>query len=253
MRVVRFETEGRADSRWGILEGEHLLPVAFPTLHRRDEAPVARAQCRFLAPAVPSKIVCVGRNYRDHIREMGHERQDLPVEPGLFLKGPNALADPDEAIPYPDFSRSFHFEGELAAVVGQRMSRVTEAEALRGIVGYTAALDLTARDCQRSDLQWTRAKSADRFCPLGPWLETELNPARTVVRTRVNGEIRQEAGTDLMIFSMGCILSYVSSFMTLEPGDVVLTGTPEGVGPLERGDRVEVSVDGVGTLGVRIV
>lgn len=252
MRIERREFFGNEKDLWGVVDGERWCPVAFPGLMPLEEPCRRSGEGRLRAPAVPSKIVCVGRNYRDHIREMGHGGEVLPSEPGIFLKGPNALADPEAEIPYPPFTRAFHFEGELAVVVGRRMRRVAESEALQGVLGYTAALDLTARDCQKNDLQWARAKGADCFCPLGPWIETSLDPDHTVVRTRVNGAVRQEAGTELMIFSVARILSYVSSFMTLEPGDVVLTGTPAGVGPLEVGDRVEVSVEGVGALAVCI-
>ncbi len=253
MRIERRDFGGEGGARWGVAEEGAWRPVAFPCLTPLGELGCSSGGGRLRAPALPSKIVCVGRNYRDHIREMGHGEEVLPSEPGIFLKGPNALADPEAEIPYPPFTRSFHFEGELAVVVGRRMRRVAEEEALQGVLGYTAALDLTARDCQKNDLQWVRAKSSDLFCPLGPWIETAVDPDHTVVRTRVNGEVRQEASTELMIFPVARILSHVSSFMTLEPGDVVLTGTPAGVGPLEVGDRVEVSVEGVGTLGVHIV
>ena len=252
MRIVRREFEGGV-FWWGVEGSGPWRPVTFPGLEPLGEEGTGARPGRLLAPATPSKIVCVGRNYRDHIREMGHDGEPLPTEPGIFLKGPNALADPGAEIPYPSFTRSFHFEGELAVVVGRPLRRVSEEEALKGVLGYTAALDLTARDCQKNDLQWTRAKSSDLFCPLGPWIETAVDPDHTVVRTRVNGEVRQEASTELMIFPVGRILSHISSFMTLDPGDVVLTGTPAGVGPLEVGDRVEVTVEGVGTLGVRIV
>jgi 2-keto-4-pentenoate hydratase/2-oxohepta-3-ene-1,7-dioic acid hydratase in catechol pathway len=211
------------------------------------------ADVTLLAPAEPTKIVCVGRNYREHVREMGHDfGGDLPSEPGLFLKGPNALADPGAEIPYPSWTSSLHYEGELAAVVGRRISQVSQAEALAYVLGYTCALDITARDKQRSDLQWFRAKSSDAFCPLGPWIETELSPGDLALQTRVNGAVRQSSRTSRMIFDLPAVISYVSQFMTLEPGDVILTGTPEGVGELHPGDQVEVEVEGVGVLRTSI-
>jgi len=207
---------------------------------------------RLLPPARPTKIVCVGRNWRDHIREMGHP-DEAPSEPGLFLKAPNALAPPGAEIAYPEFTRLLHYEGELAVVIGRRMKAVPPEMALDHVLGYTCALDLTARDRQRTDLQWVRAKSADGFLPLGPWVETDLDPQALSISTRVNGELRQLGHTRDMIFPVAALLSYVSTFMTLLPGDVVLTGTPSGVGELHPGDEVEVEVEGIGSLSVRIV
>jgi len=194
--------------------------------------------------------VAVGRNYPAHAREMGH---DPDPEPGLFLIAPNALVPHEGEIPYPKWTRELHYEGELAVVVGREMRGVSEDRALGYVLGYTAANDVTARDRQRTDLQWVRAKSADGFLPLGPWVETDLDPAAASVRTYVNGELRQEGNTSEMLFSVARVLSYISEFMTLYPGDVVLTGTPAGVGPLAVGDVVEVAVEGVGTLRNRVV
>jgi 2-keto-4-pentenoate hydratase/2-oxohepta-3-ene-1,7-dioic acid hydratase in catechol pathway len=255
MKLVRFGA-----GQWGVLEGEMIHetdgPAGNPTGHHFDLGGVT-----LLAPATPTKIVCVGRNYLDHIKEMGHDAQDLPKEPGLFLKGLNTLAHPanparpehsGDVVPYPSFTNLLHYEGELAVVIESRMKNVPESEALEHVLGYTCALDVTARDKQKTDLQWVRAKSADKFCPLGPWLVTSLEPQNTTLRTYVNGELRQEAHTSLMIFPVARILSYISSFMTLEPGDVVLTGTPEGVGELKPGDHVEVAIEGIGDLHTRI-
>lgn len=251
MKIIRFLPPGSQAPLWGIIDGDDVVvtdglgggktSVTFPV-----------SAVRLLAPAECPKIVCVGRNYLDHIREMGNDDQNLPKEPGLFLKLPNTLADPDAVIAYPDFTTNFHYEGELVAVIGRTMKKVPEAEALDHVLGYTCAIDLTDRDHQRSDLQWTRAKSADLFCPLGPWIETELDPTRSRVETKINGEVRQDGTTDLMIFPVAQILSYISDFMTLERGDIVLTGTPCGVGELHRGDRIDVTVDGIGTLTVTI-
>ena len=259
MKLLRFWDGEQA--HWGRLEGsEGREQVRVLAGHlragevlRETEAPLPLAACRLLPPAEPSKIICVGRNYTDHIREMGAQLgEELPLEPGLFLKGPNALAEPGGTVMYPEWTDNFHFEGELALVMGQRAKDLSAEEALGAVLGYTCALDLTARDRQREDLQWFRAKAADRFCPLGPWLETELNPADLHLQTRVNGHIRQDGQTSHMIFDPVQILVYVSRFVTLEAGDVILTGTPEGVGPLERGDWVEVAIDGIGTLEVSI-
>lgn len=201
-----------------------------------------------LAPCEPQVIVCVGKNYADHIREMGGDEDSLPKEPGLFLKGLNALSGPGDGIPYPSWTESLHYEGELAVVIGRELRNVDEANALDYVLGYTCAIDVTARDKQRSDLQWTRGKSADGFCPVGPWLETEFDPAEVGVQTRVNGQVRQDGNTRDLIFSVPQVLAYISTFMTLRPGDLVLTGTPEGVGELHVGDEVEVTIEGIGSL-----
>ncbi|WP_457636553.1 fumarylacetoacetate hydrolase family protein [Oceanithermus sp.] len=245
MKMLRFRKGNQ--EQWGWMMGEdHVTPM-----RKLGEAPGGEVfplrEVEVLPPAEPSKIVCVGRNYADHIKEMGHSfGEDLPAEPGLFLKAPNTLVPSGAEVVYPDWTSELHYEGELAAVIGQTARNVSEEEALGYVLGYTNALDLTARDKQKSDLQWIRAKSADGFLPLGPVLETELDPNKTIVRTWVNDELRQEASTELMIFPLAQIISYVSRFMTLEPGDVILTGTPSGVGPLAHGDRVKVEVEGVG-------
>ena len=257
MRLVRVERAGQAE--WGRLgEGAEestvtLLGAGFPVGGPSEGEKLPLDGLKLLAPATPSKVVCVGRNYLDHIRELGNDKGDLPTEPGIFLKGPNALAEPGGEVAYPEWTGNLHFEGELAVVIGRRARGLRPEEALDAVLGYTCALDLTARDLQKTDLQWFRAKAADRFCPLGPWLETNLNPTDLRVQTRVNGETRQDGRTSQMIFDVVQILTYLTRFVTLEPGDVVLTGTPEGVGPLTRGDVVQVEVEGVGVLETRIV
>lgn len=243
MKIVRF-----GKGSWGILEGEAIYVTRKPGGTPLGTC-IPLGVVKLLPPARPTKIVCVGRNYREHAQEMGEE---VPQEPGLFLKAPNALAAPGSLISYPFFTKSLHYEGELAVVIGRRMRRVSEEKALSYVLGYTCALDLTARDVQKTDLQWIRAKSADNFCPLGPWVETDLDPSDLRLRTWVNGEVRQDARTSAMIFSIPFLLAYVSSFMTLEPGDVLLTGTPEGVGELKPGDEVAVEIEGIGKLSVRI-
>lgn len=245
MRIVRIQHEGVA--RWGQLDDQtvHLLTGLGGGATGET---VALDESALLAPAEPSKIVCVGRNYLDHIRELGNDTGDLPKEPGIFLKGPNTLAEPGGTVDRPEWTENFHFEGELALVIGTRARHVTPDDALSHVAGYTCGLDLTARDRQKTDLQWFRAKAADRFCPLGPWLETDFDPADVRVMTRVNGDTKQDGRTAQMIFDVPTILAYVTRFVTLEPGDVVLTGTPEGVGPLQSGDTVEVEVEGIGVL-----
>jgi 2-keto-4-pentenoate hydratase/2-oxohepta-3-ene-1,7-dioic acid hydratase in catechol pathway len=232
---------------WGRLEGRS-VQIVTGMLGEPTGETVPLDQVTLLAPAEPSKIVCVGRNYLDHIREMGNDTLGLPTEPGIFLKGPNALVEPGSTVNYPDWTENFHYEGELALVIGRRASHLTPENALLHVAGYTCANDLTARDKQKGDLQWFRAKAADQFCPLGPWLQTELDPANLRVQTRLNGQVVQDGRTNQMIFGVSEILVYVSRYVTLEVGDVVLTGTPEGVGPMRPGDRVEVEVEGVGVL-----
>ena len=193
-----------------------------------------------LCPVTPSKIVCVGRNYRDHAKELGHE---VPKEPLLFLKPPSALLAPDAAIQLPPESERVEYEGELCVVVGKRMRRVTRADAAASIFAVTAANDVTARDLQRKDVQFTRGKGFDTFCPVGATLETEPGPLdRLRVITRVGGVENQNASVADMIWPVDELLAFISAVMTLEPGDIVLTGTPAGVGPITPGDVVEVSI-----------
>ena len=208
-------------------------------------AEVSLAEAQLLVPIVPSKIVCVGLNYRAHALEMGHA---LPAEPVLFLKPPTACIGPGATIVRPRSSRRVDHEAELAVVIGRRARGVTPEQAAAAILGYTCANDVTARDLQARDGQWTRAKGFDTFCPLGPWVVTDLDPGNLLVEAYVNGVRRQAARTSDLIFGACELVSFVSGVMTLQPGDVILTGTPAGVGPLEPGDVVEVRVEGVGSL-----
>lgn len=230
---------------WGEVEGGKIFQLS-QMLGRRSGHSLLLSDVTLLPPCEPSIIVCVGKNYAKHIEEMGGD--SLPKEPGLFLKGVNTLTGPGDPIPYPAWTNELHYEGELAVVIARTMRRVRAEEALEYVLGYTCACDVTARDKQRSDLQWVRGKSADGFCPVGPWLEPDLDPTQLRVQTLVNGELRQDGATADMIFPVAEVLSYISSFMTLQAGDVVLTGTPEGVGPLAVGDEVEVRIEGIGSL-----
>jgi 2-keto-4-pentenoate hydratase/2-oxohepta-3-ene-1,7-dioic acid hydratase in catechol pathway len=193
----------------------------------------------------PSKIVCVGRNYADHAKELGNE---APSEPIIFLKPPSAVLAPGGRIVRPRQSQRVDFEGELALVIGREAKDVGEAHWRDYVAGFTCANDVTARDIQKKDIQFTRGKGFDTFCPIGPWIETDLDPSSLRLITRVNGETRQDGNTSQMIFSCGAIIAFITSVMTLVPGDVVLTGTPAGVGPLNAGDTVEVEIEGIGTL-----
>ena len=211
---------------------------------------VPLADVRLLAPVLPSKAVCVGKNYAAHAAEFGME---VPDEPLLFLKPSTAIAGPGDPIQLLPISTRVDYEGELAVVVGRLARHVRAEDAYRYILGFTCANDVTLRDLQKMDDQWARAKGFDGSCPLGPWVETELDPIDIRVETRLNGEIRQAAQTSDMVFGVAELIEYITEFMTLLPGDVLLTGTPEGVGRLSDGDVVEVEVEGVGTLSNPVV
>jgi 2-keto-4-pentenoate hydratase/2-oxohepta-3-ene-1,7-dioic acid hydratase in catechol pathway len=212
-----------------------------------DFEPIPLSGADLLPPATPSKIICVGRNYREHAAELGNQ---VPAEPLLFFKPPSSLLQPGGAIALPPASSRVDYEGELAIVIGQRATRLQPDFNLRTIVrGYTLANDVTARDLQKKDGQWTRAKGFDTFCPLGPWVSDEVDPAAGLtLETRVNGELRQQGTTADFIFTIPQLLAYITAAITLEPGDLVLTGTPSGVGPLVAGDRVAVAAPGLGVL-----
>jgi 2-keto-4-pentenoate hydratase/2-oxohepta-3-ene-1,7-dioic acid hydratase in catechol pathway len=206
---------------------------------------------RLLAPVLPrSKVVGIGKNYAAHAAEMGGE---VPSEPLMFLKPNTAVVGPGDPIFYPRQSTNVHYEGELAVVIGRICRDVPAARVADVIYGYTVGNDVTARDLQRSDVQFTRAKGFDSFCPLGPWIETELDTSDVRVQTHLNGEVKQDGTTKDMIFDVATLVEHVSSVMTLLPGDVILTGTPDGVGPMAVGDEVEVTVAGIGALTNRVV
>jgi 2-keto-4-pentenoate hydratase/2-oxohepta-3-ene-1,7-dioic acid hydratase in catechol pathway len=247
MRLVRFRFGDRiatGASEFGsdtirVLKGtffEDPLPTG-------EEVPLD--DVRLLAPVLPSKLVCVGKNYAAHAAEFGME---VPEEPLLFLKPSTAVIGPHDPIRLLPISRRVDYEGELAVVIGRIARGVRTEDAAKYILGYTCANDVTLRDLQETDDQWARAKGFDGSCPLGPWIETDLDPTDVRVETRLNGEIRQAAQTSDMVFGVATLVEFITSFMTLLPGDVILTGTPEGVGKLAHGDVVEIEVDGVGTL-----
>ena len=223
------------------------LAVGLPAAVRSDFEPMALSAANLLAPVTPSKIICVGRNYRDHVKELGNE---MPAEPLIFFKPPSSLLRPGGVVRLPAASNRVDFEGELALVIDKRVHKLKLDADLRGVIrGYTLADDVSARDLQKKDVQWTRAKGFDTFCPIGPVVTDEVDPIVGVtIETRVNGEVRQHASTLDFIFSISTLLSFITAAFTLEPGDVILTGTPSGVGPLAPGDQVEVSIAGLGTL-----
>ncbi len=246
MRLVRFSADGRIAT--GVLEPDDRIRVLRGTFFE-DPVPTgeefALADVRLLAPVLPSKVVAVGKNYPAHAREFGGA---VPEEPLVFLKPSTSVIGPGDPIPLLPLSRRVDYEGELAVVMGRVARNVRAEDAGRYVLGYTCGNDVTLRDLQKRDGQWTRAKGFDGSCPLGPWIETALDPNDVLVETRVNGEVRQRARTSEMAFGVGTLIEFVTAFMTLLPGDVILTGTPEGVGPLAPGDRVEVEVEGVGVL-----
>ncbi|VXB81331.1 fumarylacetoacetate hydrolase family protein [Nocardioides sp. AX2bis] len=267
MRIVRFTTGD--EPSYGVLTGEldefgqpeeDAVVVALAgdplyvgiklldTEHRLEDV-------RLLAPVLPrSKVVGIGRNYAAHAAELGH---DLPAEPLMFLKPNTSVVGPGDPVYYPRQTSDLHYEGELAVVIGRICRDIPAEQATDVIHGYTIANDVTARDLQRSDGQWARAKGMDSFCPLGPWVETDLDPVRFTeglkVQTHLNGDLKQDGTTADMIFDVPALVAHVSAAMTLLPGDVILTGTPEGVGPMEVGDEVEVSIEGLGTLTNKVV
>jgi 2-keto-4-pentenoate hydratase/2-oxohepta-3-ene-1,7-dioic acid hydratase in catechol pathway len=203
-------------------------------------------EVRLLAPILPSKVICIGKNYADHAREMGGE---APAEPVIFLKPSTSVCGPGDLIRRPvRLSGRCDFEGELAVVISRLCRDVPPDRAAEVIFGYTCANDVTARDLQAADGQWARAKGFDTFCPLGPWIETAADPADLALTTRLNGEVKQESRTSLLLHDVPALITYVSQVMTLLPGDVLLTGTPAGVGPMEFGDEVDVTIEGIGTL-----
>jgi len=245
MRLIRYRFGDRIAT--GVLEDgtiRRLRGTFFDDpVFTGEEVPLA--DVRVLAPVLPSKAVCVGKNYAAHAAEFGGE---VPEEPLLFLKPSTAILGPGDPIQLLPISHRVDYEGELAIVIGRLTRRADPEQAARSILGYTCANDVTLRDIQGHDEQWTRAKGFDGSCPLGPWIETDLDPSDVSLETRVNGETRQSARTSDMVFGPIALIAYIATFMTLLPGDVVLTGTPEGVGRLEPGDRVEVDVGGIGIL-----
>jgi 2-keto-4-pentenoate hydratase/2-oxohepta-3-ene-1,7-dioic acid hydratase in catechol pathway len=245
MRYVRYRRAGQ--ERFGQLDDQQIRPLsAAPWLGGIPEgAPVALADVQLLAPAQPTKIVCVGRNYVAHAKEMGNEP---PKEPLIFLKPSTAVIGPGDEIRCPPQSKEVHYEAELAVVIGRTLTRVSPVEAKLGVLGWTCLNDVTARDIQREEKQFTRAKGFDTFCPIGPWIETHLDPQELSVVCRLNGVEKQRGYVKDMAFDPFEVLSYISHVMTLLPGDVIATGTPEGVGAVQPGDWVEVEISGIGVL-----
>ena len=253
MKLARFSHQGAI--RFGILDDDALVVLAGDPMYAGWETTGERvelAEASLLAPVIPrSKVVCVGKNYLDHVQEMGGG--EPPEEPLLFLKPNTSVIGPGDPIVWPRISERVDFEGELAVVIGSVAKHVAEADAEQVIFGYTIANDVTARDLQAKDGQWSRAKGFDSFCPLGPVIETEFDLAASGLTTRLNGEVQQHASFELLIHPIARIVAAVTEVFTMLPGDVILTGTPAGIGPMQAGDTVAVSIDGIGTLSNPVV
>jgi 2-keto-4-pentenoate hydratase/2-oxohepta-3-ene-1,7-dioic acid hydratase in catechol pathway len=256
MKVCRISHESLTTPRFAGLLGTNLflLPAEynFENIKIPNQEPVlALDEVKLLAPVVPSKVVCVGRNYREHAAELGNK---MPDEPLLFLKAPSAVIGSGDQIELPEASQQVEHEGELGVVIGRVARKLSNSDdPLSYVFGYTCVNDVTARDLQRKDVQFTRGKSFDTFCPLGPWIETEVNPHNLAVETRLNGEVKQKGNTADMAFPVAFLIRYISEIMTLYPGDLIATGTPAGVSRMKHGDAVEVEVTGIGVLRNEVV
>jgi len=246
MRIVRYQTKNQAPNYGWILENK-VGPIKGDIFgqYRRSEAETPLSEVKLLAPVQPSKIICIGRNYAEHARE--HD-VDVPKVPLVFLKPPSSIINPGDTIFLPPQSQQIEHEAELVVIIGKRGRNIIPEEAQKFIYGYTAGNDVTARDLQKLDDQWTRAKGFDTFCPFGPWIDTEFDPSDAVITCKVSGQPRQMASTRDMVFNVNVLIAFISSVMTLEPGDIIFTGTPSGVGPLKPGDSVEVEIEGLGKL-----
>lgn len=251
MRICRFTTSEILTPRIGILDGDSIRPLAeeetipFAPDPRTFE-PIPLEEAKLLAPVTPSKIVCVGRNYREHAAELGNK---MPDEPLLFLKAPSSVIGSEDLIELPAQSQQVEHEGELGVVIGRKARRISPNEdPLSYVLGYTCVNDVTARDLQRKDVQFTRGKSFDTFCPVGPTLVTDLDPLDLEVVVRLNDETKQRGRTSSMAFSVPFLIRYIAEIMTLNPGDLIATGTPAGVSALRNGDVVEVEIEGIGVL-----
>ncbi|MBA4370922.1 MAG: hypothetical protein C0418_05015 [Coriobacteriaceae bacterium] len=250
MKVVRVRVED--DVRYGLADDSTITLISDePFAAWEPDGTLPLATAHLLPPVTPTKVVCVGKNYRAHAAELDSE---VPEEPVLFMKPATSVIGPAGEIVLPEQSKRVDYEAELAVVLGRRTHKVTPEEAKHHILGYMCANDVTARDLQTKDGQWTRAKSFDTFCPLGPWIETDVeDPGDLLVECYLNGKVKQSARTSEMTWHPWELVSFVSGIMTLLPGDVVLTGTPAGIGPMKRGDTVEVRIEGVGSLTNRVV
>lgn len=250
MRIVRVNY--KRQPKWGVIKKEtvHLLEGTPFGRIKYSEQTAAYNNVKLLSIATPSKIIMVGLNYREHAKELGLK---IPKEPVLFLKPPTSIVAPGENIVYPNGVKRLDYEAELAFIVKKTARNIQEKKAGEYILGYTCCNDVTARDLQKKDGQWTRAKSFDTFCPLGPHIETQLQPENLAIRSYLNGRLRQNSSTSDFIFSIYYLLAFVSRIMTLSPGDVISTGTPHGIGKMKRGDKIEIEISGIGRLKNQVV
>lgn len=250
MRYVRVRRDGEAV--WGVQKGDVVRTLSAPPYEgiRYDGGSLPFSECRLLAPCQPTKLICVGKNYYDHAMEMG---EGVPAHPILFMKGPNAVNCPEGEITAPAFVARLDYEGELAFVIKRRAKNVRPNDFTDYVLGFTCLNDVTARDVQKGDGQWTRGKAMDGFAPLGPVITDEVDGADLAIETRLNGQVVQSSRTSLLMHKLPELLAYITASMTLEPGDVVATGTPSGIGPMGSGDTVEVEIEGIGILRNHVV
>ncbi len=257
MKYARFINKDGARV-YGVVEGETIAEIEgapWQSLAKTGSVYELGA-VKLCAPSSPRVIMCAGTNYMDHIREVNEGSPinvKVPERPLIFSKGPNTIADPGQGIEYPSGVERVDYEAELAVIIGKKCKKVTEETALGYCLGFTCLNDVSARDWQWSDGQWTRGKGPDTFCPLGPIVTDEIDPSNVAITTRVNGEVRQSGNTKDMIFSVPALISFISQWITLEPGDVIATGTPSGVGPIHVGDIVEIEIEGIGVLSNPVV
>lgn len=250
MKIVRFSAAGKAC--YGILDSDK-IQACTGTPYRRlkpTDSFYDIKDARLLSPCTPSKIVALGVNYRSHGEEMSHQ---IPDEPLMFIKPSTSVIGPEDDIVYPASSKRVDYEGELGVVIKNRTYRISKNKATEHILGYTCVNDVTARDIQAGDGQWTRAKGFDTFCPIGPCIETELDPGNLSLKTVLNGEIKQQTSTGNLVFPVNELVSFISHVMTLLPGDIIATGTPSGIGPMQPGDIVEVTIEDIGTLRNHVI
>ena len=255
MKICRISHQSFDGPRYAVVADESVFPLpanySFENIVNWGGAETLQlGEVKLLAPVAPSKVVCVGRNYREHAAELGNK---MPEEPLLFLKAPSAVIASGDEIELPSASQQVEHEGELGVVIGRTASKLSSSDdPLSYVFGYTCVNDVTARDLQRKDVQFTRGKSFDTFCPVGPWIETELDPRNAAVETRLNDEVKQKGNTADMAFPVSFLIRYISEIMTLYPGDLIATGTPAGVSRMKQGDTVEVEVTGIGVLRNRV-
>ncbi len=248
MRIARFYHQKKSEIKLGLIDGNHIQEIVGDIFsdYRITERIFSMDEVNFCSPVIPTKVICLGLNYAEHAQEMN---KPFPKEPLIFMKPPSSVLGHKQKIVYPTASNNVHYEAELAVVIKDKIKDVSEERALEYVLGYTIGNDVTARDLQQKDGQWTRSKSFDTFCPLGPWIQTDItNPEQLDIKLWVNGEIKQKSNTSEFIFPIVQIIAFLSRIMTLNPGDVIMTGTPSGVGPLSKGDEVSIEIEPIGKL-----